>query len=77
MSQPTLAKDRSAAVQYNLGLQLLLVEQPEHAFACFQVRYSCSSRLCIICAESSSRVASVYRACFEYLQPSRACRRRR
>ena len=23
-------------MQYNLGLQLLLVEQPEHAFACFQ-----------------------------------------
>lgn len=33
---PTHAKDRGPSVQYNLGLQLLLVEQPEHAFACFQ-----------------------------------------
>ena len=33
---PTYAKDRSASVQYNLGLQLLLVEQPKNAFACFQ-----------------------------------------
>ena len=33
---PTHAKDRGPAVQYNLGLQLLLAEQPEHAFACFQ-----------------------------------------
>eukprot|EP01048_Picozoa_sp_COSAG05_P006617 COSAG05_NODE_438_length_9828_cov_4.712201_7_plen_326_part_00 len=28
---PTFTKDRSPALQYNLGLQLLLVEQPEHA----------------------------------------------
>ena len=33
---PGFAKDRAPSLQYNLGLQLLLVEQPEHAFACFQ-----------------------------------------
>lgn len=31
MSLTTYAKDHSSAIQYNLGLQLLLDEQPEHA----------------------------------------------
>jgi hypothetical protein len=35
-SLPAYAADRGASLQYNLGLQLLLVEQPENAFACFQ-----------------------------------------